>query len=58
MGIGGYYLVTTYLTTCGTEHAGLDAPVILNGLSIAAAVGPVITPVIGWQGHHLAERNQ
>ncbi|WP_125614756.1 MFS transporter [Specibacter cremeus] len=50
VGTGGYYMVTTYLTTYGTEHVGLNAQLILSGLSIAAAVELVITPVIGWLG--------
>ncbi|EFE68210.1 MULTISPECIES: MFS transporter [Streptomyces] len=47
---GGYYIVTSYLLTYGTDELGLSEAMLLNGLTLAAFVELVVTPGLSWLG--------
>ncbi|MFI2415728.1 MFS transporter [Streptomyces sp. NPDC018947] len=47
---GGYYIVTSYLLTYGTDEVGLSEAMLLNGLTLAAFVELVVTPGLSWLG--------
>ncbi|PWI07000.1 MFS transporter [Streptomyces sp. NWU339] len=47
---GGYYVVTSYLLTYGTDELGLSEAMLLNGLTLAAFVELVVTPGLSWLG--------
>jgi MFS family permease len=47
---GGYYVVTSYLLSYGTDQAHLPDQMLLNGLSLAAFVELVVTPGLSWLG--------
>lgn len=52
--VGGYYLVTTFITAYATDPAvGLSETVVLNALSVAAAVELIATLAVAWLGDRL-----
>ncbi|NSC19873.1 MHS family MFS transporter [Streptomyces albus subsp. chlorinus] len=49
--VGGYYLVTTFLTAYATDPSvGLSETVVLNALSVAAVVELIATLGVAWLG--------
>ncbi|MEU3191735.1 MFS transporter [Streptomyces sp. NPDC006992] len=49
--VGGYYLVTTFITAYATDPAvGLSKTVVLNALSVAAVVELIATLGVAWLG--------
>jgi MFS family permease len=52
LGVGGFYLATTFVISYGTEHLGVDSSVLLTGTLVAAGVEIVVLLV----GGRLAER--
>ncbi|MEU5835893.1 MFS transporter [Streptomyces diacarni] len=52
--VGGYYLVTTFITAYATDPSvGLSETVVLNALSVAAVVELVATLGVAWLGDKL-----
>lgn len=52
--VGGYYLVTTFITAYATDPSvGLSETVVLNALSVAAVVELVATLGVAWLGDRL-----
>lgn len=47
---GGYYVVTSYLLSYGTESLHLSESMLLNGLSLAAFLELVVTPLLALLG--------
>ncbi|MGW1160212.1 MFS transporter [Streptomyces sp. NPDC002519] len=47
---GGYYVVTSYLLSYGTGELKLSESMLLNGMSLAAFLELVVTPVLSWLG--------
>ncbi|MBO1337986.1 MFS transporter [Streptomyces sp. VRA16 Mangrove soil] len=47
---GGYYVVTSYLLSYGTEDRHLSESMLLNGLSLAAFLELVVTPFLSLLG--------
>ncbi|WP_306320239.1 MULTISPECIES: MFS transporter [unclassified Streptomyces] len=47
---GGYYVVTSYLLSYGTESLHLKESMLLNGLSLAAFLELVVTPLLALLG--------
>ncbi|MFI6878986.1 MFS transporter [Streptomyces sp. NPDC050400] len=47
---GGYYVVTSYLLSYGTEDQHLSESMLLNGLSLAAFLELVVTPFLSLLG--------
>ncbi|MEV2272650.1 MFS transporter [Nonomuraea africana] len=45
---GGYYITTTFLLTYGTGTHGLSEAMLLNGLSLAAFLELLVTPVLSF----------
>jgi MFS family permease len=52
LGVGGFYLSTTFVISYGTEHLGVESSVLLTGTLVAAGVEIVVLLV----GGRLAER--
>ena len=52
LGVGGFYLSTTFVISYGTEYLGVDSSVLLTGTLVAAGVEIVVLLV----GGRLAER--
>ncbi|HEY4421619.1 MAG TPA: MFS transporter [Pseudonocardia sp.] len=52
LGVGGFYLSTTFVISYGTEYLGVDSSVLLTGTLVAAVVEIVVLLV----GGRLAER--
>jgi MFS family permease len=52
LGVGGFYLATTFVISYGTEYLGVDSSVLLTGTLVAAGVEIVVLLV----GGRLAER--
>ncbi|MEV6106775.1 MFS transporter [Streptomyces sp. NPDC051940] len=47
---GGYYVVTSYLLSYGTDELHLSESMLLNGLTLAAFLELVVTPWLSWLG--------
>lgn len=56
IGIGGYYVVTSFVLTYGTVELGLAETMLLNGLTIAAVVEFLVTPWLSLLGDRVGAR--
>ena len=54
--VGGYYVVTTFLLAYATNELSVDEQLLLNALSVAAAVELVATVVVSWLGDRVGAR--
>lgn len=50
---GGYYVVTSYLLSYGTGELHLSESMLLNGLTLAAFLELLLTPVLAWLGDRI-----
>ncbi|MEV0007063.1 MFS transporter [Streptomyces sp. NPDC047973] len=50
---GGYYVVTSYLLSYGTDELHLSESMLLNGLSLAAFLELVVTPFLSLWGDRI-----
>lgn len=50
---GGYYVVTSYLLSYGTDELHLSESMLLNGLSLAAFLELVVTPFLALLGDRI-----
>ncbi len=52
--VGGYYLVTTFITAYATDpDVGLSETLVLNALSVAAVVELIATLAVAWLGDRI-----
>ncbi|MGH3097140.1 MAG: MFS transporter, partial [Streptosporangiales bacterium] len=56
IGIGGYYVVTSFLLTYGTVELKLPEHMLLTGLTVAAVVEFLVTPWLSLLGDHVGAR--
>ncbi|MDJ1137270.1 MFS transporter [Streptomyces iconiensis] len=50
---GGYYMVTTYLLSYGTDQLRLSESMLLDGLTLAALLELLVTPGLAWLADRL-----
>ncbi|GAA0555517.1 MFS transporter [Saccharopolyspora spinosporotrichia] len=54
--VGGYYVVTTFLLAYATTELAVEEQLLLNALSVAAAVELVSTVLVSWFGDRVGAR--